>query len=179
MGIGNRPVPLYLGGSNVIYDSDNDKVYLYYGSGAATPMMGMELDKNSFMPKGEATPLFYSNAEKYGWEVSGDYNTNYKHTSWLEGAWMNKYKGKYYLQYAVPGTEFKSYSNGVYVSEHPLGPFTLLRHNPFSYKPEGLSMESGMEAHFRTYMGTIGTSVHLPSPRDTCSKDEFHYTLSF
>ena len=65
------------------------------------------------MPKGEATPLFYSNAEKYGWEVSGDYNTNYKHTSWLEGAWMNKYKGKYYLQYAVPGTEFKSYSNGV------------------------------------------------------------------
>ena len=85
------------------------------------------------MTKGDATPLFYSNAEKYGWEVSGDYNTNYKHTSWLEGAWMSKYKGKYYLQYAVPGTEFKSYSNGGYVSEHPLGPCALLRHKPDTF----------------------------------------------
>lgn len=47
----------------LFYDSDTDKVYLYYGSGAATPMMGMELDKKTFMPKGEAIPLFYSNAE--------------------------------------------------------------------------------------------------------------------
>ena len=154
--------PYILADPMLFYDSDNDKVYLYYGSGAATPMMGMELDKNSFMPKGEATPLFYSNAEKYGWEVSGDYNTNYKHTSWLEGAWMNKYKGKYYLQYAVPGTEFKSYSNGVYVSEHPLGPFTLLRHNPFSYKPEGFVNGIGHGSTFHDIHGNywnIGTST--------------------
>ena len=26
---------------------------------------------------------------------------------YMEGAWMTKYKGKYYLQYAAPGTEFK------------------------------------------------------------------------
>lgn len=154
--------PYILADPMLFYDSDNDKVYLYYGSGAATPMMGMELDKNSFMPKGEATSLFYSNAEKYGWEVSGDYNTNYKHTSWLEGAWMNKYKGKYYLQYAVPGTEFKSYSNGVYVSEHPLGPFTLLRHNPFSYKPEGFVNGIGHGSTFQDIHGNywnIGTST--------------------
>lgn len=154
--------PYILADPMLFYDSDNDKVYLYYGSGAATPMMGMELDKNSFMPKGEATSLFYSNAEKYGWEVSGDYNTNYKHTSWLERAWMNKYKGKYYLQYAVPGTEFKSYSNGVYVSEHPLGPFTLLRHNPFSYKPEGFVNGIGHGSTFQDIHGNywnIGTST--------------------
>ena len=154
--------PYILADPMLFYDSDNDKVYLYYGSGAATPMMGMELDKNSFMPNGEATPLFYSNAEKYGWEVSGDYNTNYKHTSWLEGAWMNKYKGKYYLQYAVPGTEFKSYSNGVYVSEHPLGPFTLLQHNPFSYKPEGFVNGIGHGSTFQDIHGNywnIGTST--------------------
>ena len=154
--------PYILADPMLFYDSDNDKVYLYYGSGAATPMMGMELDKNSFMPKGEATSLFYSNAEKYGREVSGDYNTNYKHTSWLEGAWMNKYKGKYYLQYAVPGTEFKSYSNGVYVSEHPLGPFTLLRHNPFSYKPEGFVNGIGHGSTFQDIHGNywnIGTST--------------------
>lgn len=75
---------------------------------------------------------------------------------------MNKYKGKYYLQYAVPGTEFKSYSNGVYVSEHPLGPFTLLRHNPFSYKPEGFVNGIGHGSTFQDIHGNywnIGTST--------------------
>lgn len=50
--------PYILADPMLFYDSDTDKVYLYYGSGAATPMMGMELDKKTFMPKGEAIPLF-------------------------------------------------------------------------------------------------------------------------
>ena len=44
---------------------------------------------------------------------------------------MTKHNGKYYLQYAGPGTEFKSYSDGVYVADKPLGTFTLAAHNPF------------------------------------------------
>lgn len=75
---------------------------------------------------------------------------------------MNQYKGKYYLQYAVPGTEFKSYSNGVYVSENPLGPFTLLKHNPFSYKPEGFVNGTGHGSTFQDLYGNywnIGTST--------------------
>ena len=43
--------PYILADPMLFYDSDNDKIYLYYGSGAATPMMGVELDKNTFMPK--------------------------------------------------------------------------------------------------------------------------------
>ncbi|MBT2291525.1 family 43 glycosylhydrolase [Paenibacillus albidus] len=61
----------------------------------------------------------------------------------LEGAWMNKHNGKYYLQYAAPGTEYNIYSDGVYISDNPLGPFTLARNNPFSYKPGGFLPGAG------------------------------------
>ena len=42
-----------------------------------------------------------------------------------EGAWMTKHKGVYYLQYASPGAEFNVYNDAYYVSDNPMGPFTL------------------------------------------------------
>ena len=44
---------------------------------------------------------------------------------YIEGAWMDKHNGKYYLQYACPGAQYNTYSDGVYVGESPLGPFRL------------------------------------------------------
>lgn len=41
----------------------------------------------------------------------------------VEGAWMDKWNGKYYLQYAFAGTQYNTYGDGVYVGESPLGPF--------------------------------------------------------
>ena len=35
----------------------------------------------------------------------------------IEGPWMDKYQGKYYLQYACPGTEYNTYADGVYISD--------------------------------------------------------------
>ncbi len=40
----------------------------------------------------------------------------------IEGAWMTKHDGTYYLQYAGPGTEYNVYGDGVYESDSPLGP---------------------------------------------------------
>lgn len=61
----------------------------------------------------------------------------------IEGAWMDKHKGKYYLQYACPGAEYNTYADGVYVGDSPLGPFTLAANNPFSYHPGGFMPGSG------------------------------------
>lgn len=61
----------------------------------------------------------------------------------IEGAWMTKYNGKYYLQYAFPGTEFNIYGDGVYVGDAPLGPFELAKNNPYSYKPGGFMPGAG------------------------------------
>jgi hypothetical protein len=53
----------------------------------------------------------------------------------IEGAWVNKFNDRYYLQYAFSGTEYNVYGDGVYESESPLGPFVLAKNNPYSYNP--------------------------------------------
>ncbi|VYU05274.1 Glycosyl hydrolases family 43 [Paraprevotella clara] len=154
--------PMVVADPMLFYDEVRDKVFMYYGSGAGTPMMSVELDRKTFMPVSAPKKLFYSHADKYGWEVGGDHNTNYKHVGWMEGAWMTYHDGKYYLQYAVPGTEVKSYCNGVYVSDNPDGPFVLQPHNPFSYKPEGFVCGFGHGSTFQDRFGNywnISTST--------------------
>ncbi|MBN1119183.1 MAG: family 43 glycosylhydrolase [Bacteroidales bacterium] len=140
---------------------DDNKLYLYWGCSNQNPIYGVEVDYNnnfSFMTK--PVELKHQNPEECGWEVPGDYNTLVNQKPWIEGAWMNKQNGKYYLQYAGPGTEFKSYSDGVYVSENPLGPFNIQQHNPFAYKPEGFAAGAGHGSTFKDKNGNwwhIGT----------------------
>ena len=58
-------------------------------------------------------------------------------TPFIEGAWMTKHGGHYYLQYGAPGTEYNVYADGTYVGDDPLGPFTYAPYNPVAYKPGG------------------------------------------
>ncbi len=62
---------------------------------------------------------------------------------YIEGAWMDKYQGKYYLQYACPGTQYNIYADGVYEGDSPLGPFKPAKNNPYSYKPGGFLPGAG------------------------------------
>ena len=62
---------------------------------------------------------------------------------YIEGVWMTKHNGKYYLQYAAPGARFNTYADGVYIGESPLGPFELAKNNPYSYKPGGFFPGAG------------------------------------
>ena len=81
---------------------------------------------------------------------------------YIEGAFMTKHQGKYYLQYACPGTEYNTYSDGVYVSDSPLGPFTLQASNPFSSKPGGFAAGAG---HGSTIMDKQGNYWHAATMR--------------
>ena len=72
---------------------------------------------------------------------------------YIEGAWMDKYEGKYYLQYAAPGTQYNTYSDGVYIGESPLGPFRLAENNPYSYKPGGFLPGAGHGSTMRDKQG--------------------------
>ena len=78
----------------------------------------------------------------------------------MEGPWMTKYNNKYYLQYAAPGTEFNVYGDGAYTSNSPLGPFTYMPNNPFSYKPGGYMNGAG---HGSTVSGPGNTYWHFAS----------------
>lgn len=81
---------------------------------------------------------------------------------YIEGAWMTKHSGKYYLQYAIPGTEYNVYGDGVYVGESPLGPFKPAKNNPYSYKPDGFITGAG---HGSTLEDKEGRFWHIASMR--------------
>ncbi len=61
---------------------------------------------------------------------------------------MTKHDGRYHLQYAAPGTQWKAYGDGAGVSDHPLGPFSYAPNSPISYKPTGFLGSAGHSATF-------------------------------
>ncbi|WP_345122137.1 family 43 glycosylhydrolase [Hymenobacter antarcticus] len=123
-------------------DTDG-KLYLYWGSSNELPLYGQQISRKTFQPIGEAKPLFGLNDQQFGWQRFGEYLDNTFLDPFMEGAWMTRYNGKYYLQYGAPGTEFSGYADGVQVADKPLGPFTPQPHNPFAYKPGGFARGAG------------------------------------
>ncbi len=145
----------------LFYDDELNKWYMYWGSSNVYPMYGSELDKLKRLSyKGEYKPMLYLHPEEHGWERFGrDHRSSIK--PFMEGAWMTKHKGKYYLQYGAPGTEYNVYANGAYVGDHPLGPFTYAPYNPVSYKPGGFVTGAG---HGNTFQDNFGNYWNTGTP---------------
>jgi beta-xylosidase len=141
-----------------LFVDDDNRMYIYFGSSNTYPTYGQEIDRKTFQPIGERKELLRLNDSIHGWERFGEYNDNTFLKPFIEGSWMTKHDGKYYLQYGAPGTEFSGYGDGVYVSDHPLGPFTYQSHNPFSYKPGGFARGAG---HGATYQDKFGNWWHV------------------
>ncbi len=137
---------------------DDNRLYIYFGSSNTYPTYGQELNRKTLQPIGERKELLRLNDSIHGWERFGEHNDNTFLKPFIEGSWMNKYKGKYYLQYGAPGTEFSGYGDGVYVADHPMGPFTYQSHNPFSFKPGGFVNGAG---HGATYQDLFQDWWHV------------------
>ncbi|WP_370226771.1 family 43 glycosylhydrolase [Mesoflavibacter sp.] len=151
--------------SNNIQDSelfidDDGKSYLYWGSSNVHPIRVKMLNKDDrFLETGVRKELINLDEEKHGWERFGE--NNFHPTlkeGYMEGASMTKHNGKYYLQYAAPGTQFNVYADGVYVGDSPLGPFTYMKNNPMSFKPGGFTNGAG---HGITVKQTNGQYWHF------------------
>lgn len=141
-----------------LFLDDDDRLYLYFGSSNAHPIYGQEVDRKTLQPLGQRKALIALHDDLYGWERFGEHNDNTFLRPFIEGSWMTKHNGKYFLQYAAPGTEFSGYADGVYVGEQPLGPFTYQSHNPFSYKPGGFCRGAG---HGATFQDKFGNWWHI------------------
>ena len=141
-----------------LYDEEKDKLYLYWGSSNEFPLLGTEINTQTLQSEGYVKPLMSLHPEDHGWERFGEYNDNTFLQPFMEGAWVTKHNGKYYLQYGAPGTEFSGYADGVYVSEDPLDGFRYQKHNPFSYKPGGFARGAG---HGATYQDNYGNWWHI------------------
>ena len=151
-----------------LFSDDDGRLYLYQGCSNNSPIQGEELDpKKGFKRIQGSVNLIAGNPSEHGWEVrreSGlgkgwetDINDP-KYAPWIEGAWMTKANGRYYLQYAAPGTNLDAYADGVYVGDHPLGPFTFQPSNPFSFRPTGFARGAG---HGSTFKDAKGNYWHI------------------
>lgn len=129
------------------FTDDDGRFYMYNGSSNRYPLYGVELNRKTMQQIGYRKELYLLEPWRYGWQRFGEYMDDTFLDPFMEGAWMTKHNGKYYLQYAAPGTEFSGYSDGVATGDSPLGPFTT-QSMPFSYKPGGFARGAGHGATF-------------------------------
>ena len=167
-----------------LFHDDDGKIYLYWGCGNKNPLYGIELN-NDLMPIGEKTPLISENKNEHGWErfnYPGKEKQkskgfildtlmkilNRKGNPYIEGAYVNKWRGKYYLQFAAPATQEPVYADGVYIGDAPLGEYKYQKHNPFSYKPSGFINGAG---HGSTIEDKYGNLWHASTMRISVNAD--------
>jgi hypothetical protein len=136
-----------------LFADDDGRWYLHWGSSNVFPLYGIEIDPKTFTYIGKPTVAFGLDPEAHGWERFGLDHRDAKTSPFIEGAWMNKVGGRYYLQYGAPGTEYNAYANGTYVADAPLGPFEYAPYNPVAYKPGGFVVGAGHGSTFQDANG--------------------------
>jgi len=144
------------------HDPDTERWFMYWNSSNAYPLHAIELDKTKQLHYiGTPKWLFGLVPEQHGWERFGQDHRDSSVAPFIEGAWMTKYAGRYYLQYGAPGTEYNVYSTGVYLADDPLGPFTYAPYNPVAYKPGGFVQGAG---HGNTFQDVYGNWWNTGTP---------------
>jgi xylan 1,4-beta-xylosidase len=157
-----------------MFIDDDGRYYMYWGWSQLLPFQAVELDPdNGFKEKGVPVTLFFGNYESHGFERRRNEDVIFpffdhreyfpEESPWIEGPWMIKHKGKYYLQYAAIGLEFLTYSHGIYVGNSPLGPFKYSPHNPLTFKTTGFAPGAGHGSTFHDKNGQLWTICMIPS----------------
>ena len=136
-----------------LFRDDDARWYLYWGSSNVFPLYGAQVrmgERFAYLPP--IRPLLSLHPDQHGWERFGQDHSGEENGKpikpFVEGAWMTKVAGRYYLQYGAPGTEYNAYANGTYVGTSPLGPFTYAAYNPIAYKPGGFVEGAGHGSTF-------------------------------
>jgi hypothetical protein len=143
---------------------DDGRLYMYDGCSNNGPIWVQELHPQTFEVLGDKIECFRPDYINRGWEVFGDDNLGgdvngvIQYSPWNEGPWMTKHNGLYYLQYAAPGTQWKSYADGLFTSTSPTGPFEYAPYSPFSFKPSGFITGAG---HGNTFLDKNGQYWHV------------------
>jgi hypothetical protein len=150
-----------------LFQDRDGKVYLYWGSSDTYPLYAAQMDFQLDSTEGEGKRLAFltkpqavlrMDPANHGWERFGPDHGMGDKPSYIEGSWMNEHGGRYYLQYAAPGTEYNVYATGVYVGKGPLGPFEYAPYNPVGYKPGGFVTGAG---HGSTFEDAYGNAWNM------------------
>lgn len=147
-----------IGGWDPSFFTDDDgRLYMYNGSSNKFPMYGIELNRKTMQPYGTRKEMYLLEPWRFGWQRFGEHMDNTFLDPFIEGSHMTKYKGKYYLQYGAPGTEFSGYADGLLVSSSPLEGFEA-QSDPLSIKLGGFVRGAG---HGATFQDKFGQYWHI------------------
>ncbi len=116
--------------------ADDGELYAYWGL-AGDGIKGARLDGDDPRRMVTDRKVLFAFDPSHEWERRGDHNEDIS-TSFVEGPWMFRHEQRYYLTYTAPGTEWRTYGMGCYISENPLGPFTYQPRNPILLDRHGL-----------------------------------------
>jgi len=160
---------LTIGGWDPAFFTDDDgRFYMYNGSSNQYPVYGVQLNRKTMEPLSARREMYILQPWRYGWHRFGEHMDNTFLDPFIEGAWMTKHNGKYYFQYAAPGTEFSGYADGVLVGDDPLGVLTP-QSMPLSFKAGGFANGAG---HGSTFEDRWGNYWHV-STIGVCVKNNF------
>jgi hypothetical protein len=120
-----------------IFVDDDNKPYLYFPGRSTDGIYVAPLDPKNLNRFAAAPKHLFGFDPSHVWERWGDKN-EYANVAWIEGPWVFKRNGIYYLEYSASGTQWLSYASGVYTAKNPLGPFTYSPRNPLLRKTIGI-----------------------------------------
>lgn len=124
------------------FQDEDGTVYFYFvrfNHGNVIHVAKMNRDMMSF---DKSTEKFLLCAE-FAWETSSNYRV-------IEGPFVLKHQGRYYLSFSCNHTESPDYAIGYAVSENPMGPFKKYRDNPILAKT-ALVAGVGHHSFFRRF----------------------------
>jgi xylan 1,4-beta-xylosidase len=125
----------------MLFADDDGRLYLYWGLGPPG-LFGAEVDPRTCDRLLHEPRLLLTYESGIAWERFGEYNEDISR-SYIEGPWMVKVGTTYYLTYAAPGTEWRTYGMGAARGAAPLGPFVRQSRHPFCMRTDGLVQGTG------------------------------------
>ncbi len=158
---------LALIGDYAIFTDTDGRVYSYYGCTNNTGVMSRELDpKDKLNPIG--APVICQLNKPIEKSLKRTKNIPAKDIPGVSGSWMIKYNGKYYYQCTELNTGFNKYSDVVYVSDKPTGPFVYAANNPVSLIPRGFISGGSKGSTFQDKYGNWWhvSTIFLESKRN-------------
>jgi len=120
-----------------VFIDDDNKPYMYFPGRSMGGIYVAPLDPKALNRFTAAPKHLFGFDASHVWERWGEYN-EYTAAAWIEGPWMFKRNGTYYIEYSASGTQWLSYASGVYSAKSPLGPFTYDPRNPLLRKTSGV-----------------------------------------
>ena len=158
---------------------DESRVWLYHGLGKPTkvfeidPRTWKEIRGSERQLRPATTNLadFFGGYERGRRELLDEADTAQRLKKFAllpcqEAAWMTKRNGRYYLQYATPGTVTQWYCDTVMEGASPTGPFRDVDYAPVSLKVGGFMGSAGHSCVFQDRHGnwwrvtTMWVGVH-------------------